>query len=106
MVNAPVRALSAGLVCSLWNRTLPTGSWWWKSMVLEVNVGGFSPLLFIAADLLPGGAAIVANTAPRVVMALSPLRGRRVHAVEVAAGCMAVTGVAALVPPSSGATDG
>ena len=99
MVTALIRALPAGVVLLVWNRTLPKGDWWWKSFVLgALNIGCFFALLFISADLLPGGAAaVITNTGPLVVMAASPfLLGRRIRAAEVIAGMVAVAGVACL----------
>ena len=42
-----LRALPAGLILILITRTLPTGSWWWRSAVLGIlNIGLFFTLLF------------------------------------------------------------
>jgi len=95
-----LRALPAGLMLLLWFRRLPRGQWWWKSAVLGVvNIGGFFALLFAAAYLLPGGvAAIVTNTAPLWVIALSPaLLGTRIQPYQVISALVAVVGVACLV---------
>lgn len=95
-----LRALPAGLIVLLWFRRLPHGSWWWKSAALGVaNIGGFFAFLFLAAYLLPGGvAAIVTNTAPLWVIAMSPLLlGTRLQSVQIIGGIIAVIGVAALV---------
>lgn len=84
----------------MWFRRLPRGQWWWKSAVLGVvNIGGFFALLFAAAYLLPGGvAAIVTNTAPLWVIALSPaLLGTRIQPYQVIGALVAVVGVACLV---------
>lgn len=101
-----LRALPAGLLLLLWFRRLPRGQWWWKSAVLGVvNIGGFFALLFAAAYLLPGGvAAIVTNTAPLWVIALSPaLLGTRIQPYQVIGALVAVVGVACLVLTPSAA---
>ncbi|WP_205856960.1 EamA family transporter, partial [Phytoactinopolyspora endophytica] len=51
-------ALPAGLLILAFTRTLPRGSWWWRSALLgTLNIGAFFALLFIAAYRLPGGVA-------------------------------------------------
>lgn len=95
-----LRALPAGLILLAWFRVLPRGQWWWKSIVLGVlNIGGFFALLFWATFLLPGGvAAVVTNTSPLWVIALSPLiLGTRVKILQLVAALVAICGIAALV---------
>lgn len=95
-----LRALPAGLILLAWFRVLPKGQWWWKSLVLGVlNIGGFFALLFWATFLLPGGvAAVVTNTSPLWVIALSPLvLGARVKILQLVAALVAICGIAALV---------
>ncbi|WP_454083611.1 EamA family transporter [Georgenia sp. Marseille-Q6866] len=68
---ALVRALPAGLVALALTRILPTGAWWWKAAVLGVlNIGAFFPLLFFAAERLPGGVAATLGAAQPVVVAV------------------------------------
>src|SRR5690606_20195052 len=58
MFAALSRALPAGLLALVLTRRLPSGSWWWKSMVLgALNIGVFFTLLFVTAERLPGGIA-------------------------------------------------
>ncbi|MFD0891591.1 EamA family transporter, partial [Streptosporangium algeriense] len=53
-----LRALPAGLLALAITRTLPKGAWWGRATVLGVlNIGLFLPLLFVAAERLPGGVA-------------------------------------------------
>lgn len=95
-----IRAFPAGVILLAWFRVLPTGQWWWKATVLGVlNIGAFFAFLFWAAFLLPGGvAAVITNTAPLWVIALSPLvLGTRVRGLQILATLVAVAGVAALV---------
>ncbi|GAA1206480.1 EamA family transporter [Rhodoglobus aureus] len=66
-----VRALPAGLIALALARQLPTGAWWWKSLVLGVlNIGAFFPLLFIAAYRLPGGVAATLGAAQPLIVAV------------------------------------
>ncbi|MGO4612549.1 EamA family transporter [Nocardia sp. 2YAB30] len=68
-----LRALPAGLIAMALTRTLPRGLWWGKAAVLGVlNIGLLFPLLFLAAERLPGGvAATLAAAQPLVVAALA-----------------------------------
>ncbi len=68
-----LRALPAGLIALAVTRTLPRGAWWWKAAALGVlNIGLFFPLLFVAAERLPGGvAATLGATQPLVVAVLA-----------------------------------
>src|SRR5690606_2074355 len=70
---AMMRALPAGLIAIALARQLPRGSWWWRSLILGVlNMGAFFPLLFIAAQHLPGGvAATLGATQPMVIAFLA-----------------------------------
>lgn len=65
-----LRALPAGLVLLAACRRLPTGSWWWRSLVLgTLNVGAFFVLIYVAAQLLPTSvASTVMATSPVVMM--------------------------------------
>ncbi|MEU5695929.1 EamA family transporter [Actinosynnema sp. NPDC020468] len=95
-----LRALPAGLLLVLWTRRLPSGVWWWRSLVLgALNIGAFFPLLFVAAYRLPGGvAATVGAVQPLIVAGLSTaLLGTRLRARTVLAGIAGVVGVSLLV---------
>ncbi len=65
-----LRALPAGLVLLAACRRLPSGSWWWRSLVLgTLNVGAFFVLIYVAAQLLPTSvASTVMATSPVVMM--------------------------------------
>ena len=68
---ALLRTLPAGLIAMLIARRPPHGSWWWKSLVLGVlNMGIFLPLLFVAAQHLPGGVAATLAACQPVIVAL------------------------------------
>ncbi|GAA2180580.1 EamA family transporter [Leucobacter tardus] len=97
---ALVRALPAGVLALLIARRLPHGSWWWKSLVLgTLNMGAFFPLLFIAAQHLPGGvAATLGAVQPLVVAGLAvTILQERVSAWRLGWGATGVAGVALVV---------
>ncbi|WP_306307669.1 EamA family transporter [Nocardia paucivorans] len=68
-----LRALPAGLIALVITRALPRGSWWGKAAVLGIlNIGLLFPMLFVAAERLPGGvAATLAAAQPLVVAVLA-----------------------------------
>jgi drug/metabolite transporter (DMT)-like permease/putative NADH-flavin reductase len=68
-----MRALPAGLLGLALTRVLPRGDWWWKAAVLgALNIGALFPLLFLAAERLPGGvAATLSATQPLLVAGLA-----------------------------------
>ncbi len=70
---ALLRSLPMGLLAVGVTGVLPRGDWWWKIAVLGgLNIGTFLPLLFIAAERLPGGvAATLAAAQPLAVAGLS-----------------------------------
>ncbi|NUS13465.1 MAG: EamA family transporter, partial [Streptomyces sp.] len=66
-----LRALPAGLIALALTRTLPRGAWWGKAAVLGVlNIGLFLPLLFTAAERLPGGVAATLGAVQPLAVAL------------------------------------
>ncbi|MBN6041243.1 EamA family transporter [Amycolatopsis sp. 195334CR] len=66
-----MRALPAGLIALALTRTLPRGVWWWRAAALGVlNIGLFFPLLFTAAERLPGGVAATLGAGQPLVVAL------------------------------------
>nr|WP_276330297.1 EamA family transporter [Actinomadura madurae] len=68
-----VRSLPLGLLAVALSRTPPRGDWWWKAPVLGIfNIGAFFPLLFLAAERLPGGvAATLGSVQPLIVTGLA-----------------------------------
>lgn len=95
---AMLRALPAGLALLLITRRLPSGIWWWRSLVLgALNFSIFLSLLFVAAYRLPGGvAATVSSVQPLLVVFFaylvlaSPVRGWSVVAALVGAAGVAL----------------
>ncbi|MDT7781752.1 MAG: putative blue pigment (indigoidine) exporter [Pseudonocardiales bacterium] len=95
-----LRALPAGLMLIALARELPRGEWWWRSLVLgALNIGAFTPLLFLAAYRLPGGvAATLLAIQPLFVAALaSRFLGQRLTPRIVLAGLAGLLGVSLLV---------
>ncbi len=108
LLAAGVRALPAGLLLVAMSRRLPSGVWWWRSLVLGMlNVGLFFPLIFAGAYRLPGGvAATIGAVSPLLVMGLSFLVGGvRPQARVLLAGVGGVIGVGLLVLSSQAKID-
>ncbi|MCI1017940.1 EamA family transporter [Microbacterium sp. C5A9] len=93
-----LRSLPAGVIALALARTLPTGGWWLRSLLLgTLNIGAFFPLLFLAAERLPGGvAAAVAGVQPLIILSLGalvlrdPVRPGTAAAAVVGAGGVAL----------------
>lgn len=97
---ALLRALPAGLIALAISRRLPRGAWWWKSLVLgTLNIAAFFPLLFLAAQELPGGvAATLGASQPIMVAFLAVLiLHERLSRWRVVWGLVGVAGVALVV---------
>lgn len=95
-----MRALPAGLLGLAISRVLPSGGWWWKTAVLGAfNIGALFPLLFLAAERLPGGvAATLGATQPLMVagLAFAVIR-ERPTAWRLAWGALGAAGVGLVV---------
>lgn len=95
-----LRSLPAGLVALALGRALPPRGWWLKSLALGIlNIGAFFPLLFLAAERLPGGvAAAVAGVQPLIILGLGALVLRdRIRPLTAAAAAVGAGGVALVV---------
>ncbi len=100
LLSGAIRALPAGLAVLMITRTLPHGSWWWRSTVLgTLNIGAFFALLFAAAYRLPGGvAATLVSVQPLMVAGLAfALLGERPTRWRLGWGVTGVVGVALMV---------
>ncbi|NYF10008.1 putative blue pigment (indigoidine) exporter [Leifsonia sp. AK011] len=100
--GALIRALPAGLILLALARRLPTGSWWWKSLVLGVlNIGAFFVLVYLAAQLLPSSiASTVMATSAGVILVLAwPLLSQRPQLVSVIGAAIGFAGVAVMLSP-------
>jgi probable blue pigment (indigoidine) exporter len=108
LLSATLRALPTGLALLAFTRRLPSGEWWWRSLLLGLcNIGMFFPLLFLAAYRLPGGlASTLQATSPLVVMALAALLiGERAGVARIAAAGVGIAGVGLLVLRSPSGLD-
>ena len=105
---ALMRALPIGLLLLALRPTLPTGSWWWKSLVLgTLNIGAFFVLIFVAAYRLPSGmAATLTATAPIAMMMVAWLLiAERPRLTSLGAAVLGIAGVALLVLRAGFAVD-
>ncbi|MGW4804190.1 EamA family transporter [Kitasatospora sp. NPDC004272] len=103
-----LRALPAGLIALALTRTLPRGAWWGKAAVLGVlNIGLFLPLLFTAAERLPGGVAATLGAAQPMIVALLtvPVLRQRLSPRRLGWGLVGVAGVGLVVIGPSAALD-
>lgn len=65
-----MRTLPPGIIALALSRQLPRGHWWWKSLVLGgLNMAAFFPLLFVAAQRLPGGVAATLGAIQPILIA-------------------------------------
>ncbi|ABL80151.1 MULTISPECIES: EamA family transporter [unclassified Nocardioides] len=97
---ALMRSLPIGLLAILLTRVLPRRDWWWKAAVLGMlNIGSFFPLLFIAAERLPGGVAATLGAAqPLFVTGLAVVMlGERLSLLRLAWGVVGLVGVGLVV---------
>ncbi|SJN12886.1 Permease of the drug/metabolite transporter (DMT) superfamily [Leucobacter sp. 7(1)] len=97
---ALMRALPAGMLAILLTRSLPRGSWWWKSAVLgTLNIGAFFPLLFISAERLPGGVAATLGALQPIIVTFLVIvvLGERLSRWRLAWGLVGVAGIAMVV---------
>lgn len=103
-----LRALPAGLIALAVTRTVPRGTWWGKATVLGVlSIGLFFPLLFVAAERLPGGvAATLAAAQPLIVAILAvTVLHESPSAWRIGWGAMGVVGVGLVVIGPNAALD-
>ncbi|MGZ8804880.1 MAG: DMT family transporter [Microbacterium sp.] len=103
-----LRALPAGLILLLIARRLPTGAWWWRSMVLgALNVGGFFVLIYIAGQRLPSSlAATLMSTSAVVMMLLAwAMLRQRPRVIAVIGATVGLAGVAIMLGLGGGPVD-
>ncbi|BBH70287.1 ABC transporter permease [Actinoplanes sp. OR16] len=96
LYGAALRALPAGLLLLLVRRRLPTGDWWWKSLVLgTLNMGAFFALIYLAAQTLPTSiASTIMATSPVVLMLFAWLTlSERPQTLHLAGAAIGVAGV-------------
>ena len=108
LLAATLRALPAGLIILAFTRTLPKGSWWWRSLVLgTLNIGAFFAFLFISAYRLPGGvSATLGAIHPLLVAVLTvAVLHEAVSRRALTAAAVGLGGVALLVLTPDAALD-
>lgn len=104
-----LRALPAGLILLAITRSLPHGTWWWRSLVLGVlNVSAFFVLVYLAAQLLPSSmASTLMATSPAVMMLLAwPLVAERPRILALIAAVLGLLGVCAMLLTGVGMVNG
>ena len=95
-----LRALPAGIIVLLIARRLPSGSWWWRSLVLgTLNVGGFFVLVYVAGQRLPSSlaATLMSTSAACMLLFAWLLLHRRPRLAAVAGAAMGLVGVAIML---------
>ncbi|MFD7559131.1 EamA family transporter [Streptomyces sp. NPDC059835] len=106
---AVMRSLPGGLLLLLLTRVSPRGAWWWKSAVLgALNIGAVYALLFVAAELLPGGVAgTLAAIQPIMVAGLAVVVLReRVSVWRIGWGIAGAVGVGLVILGPGARLDG
>lgn len=109
LTAAMLRSLPAGLLLLVLRRKLPSGSWWWKSVVLGLlNCSAFFVLVYVAAKLLPTSiAAMLMSLSPIAMMLIAwGLVSERPTARRLLGAAMGLLGVVLLMAASVGAIDG
>ncbi|MFJ2621678.1 DMT family transporter [Glutamicibacter sp. NPDC087344] len=94
------RALPAGLMLLAVSRRLPTGGWWWKSVILgAVNVGAFFVLVYAAAQLLPASVAstVMAMSAATLMILAWPIVKEKPAVLPLAGALVGFLGVGLMV---------
>ena len=103
-----LRALPAGLILVAITRSLPRGSWWWRSLVLgTLNIGAFFAFLFISAYRLPGGVSATLGAIHPLLVALLTVvvLHEAIARRAVVAAVVGLAGVAMLVLTPDAALD-
>ncbi|MEU4693933.1 DMT family transporter [Actinoplanes sp. NPDC023714] len=96
LYGAAIRALPAGLLLLLVRRRMPTGVWWWRSLVLgTLNMGAFFALVYLAAQTLPTSiASTIMATSPVVLMLFAWMAlAERPQALHLAGAATGIAGV-------------
>lgn len=108
LYGGAIRALPAGLLLLAVSRTLPHGSWRWKSLVLgALNMGIFFALIYLAAQRLPTSVASTVMATSPVVMMLAgwALLAERPQWWTLAGAGAGITGVCLMVFTRGAAID-
>lgn len=98
--GAVLRAVPAGILLSVVARRRPTGSWWWRSVVLgTLTIGAFFVLVYVAATSLPASiASTLMAVSPATLMLLAwPLLGQRPRRAALVGAALGFVGVCAML---------
>ncbi|MCX5180968.1 EamA family transporter [Streptomyces virginiae] len=104
-----LRALPGGLIALALTRTPPRGAWWMRLAVLgTLNIGLLFPLLFVAAERLPGGVAATLTAAMPLMVTLLAVTvlGERLSARRLTWGVIGVVGIGLVVVGPAAELDG
>lgn len=100
LMSAAIRALPAGLLLFLFSPKLPTGEWWWKSLVLgALNFSIFWSLLFVAAYRLPGGVAATLGAMQPLIVVFAAyfILNTKIRKISIFSALLGIFGVALLL---------
>ncbi|WP_162651279.1 EamA family transporter [Lentilitoribacter sp. Alg239-R112] len=100
LMSAAIRALPAGLLLLLFSPKLPTGEWWWKTLVLgALNFSVFWWLLFVAAYRLPGGVAATLGAMQPLIVVFAAffILNVPIRKVSISSAILGIFGVALLL---------
>lgn len=95
-----LRALPAGLLLFAVRPQLPSGAWWWRSLVLgTLNMGAFFVLVYLSAQLLPTSlASTIMASGPVVMMLIAwALLRERPRSLAWAGAALGIAGVALML---------
>jgi probable blue pigment (indigoidine) exporter len=104
LYGAVIRALPAGLLLLALARKRPTGSWWWKSLVLgTLNTSVFFTLIYVAAQALPTSlASMIMATSPVVLMLLAwPVTAERPTGAKLTGAAIGIGGAGLMLLTSA-----
>lgn len=104
--GAFLRAAPAALVLLLLARRLPSGVWWWRSLVLgTLNIGVFFVLVYLAAQHLPSSiATVIAATSSAGMLLLGwAILAERPRLLGALGAALGIGGTAAMVLAGAGA---
>lgn len=105
---ATMRALPVGILLFLYYRQLPSGAWWFKSIVLgAISVTLAFGTFFVGATRLPGSVAstIFVLQPVMVILLCRVMLHQKVHLLSLAAGALGVIGVGLLVLTANNSLD-
>lgn len=98
--GAVLRAVPAGILLCAVSRRRPSGSWWWRSVVLgTLTIGGFFVLVYVAATTLPSSvASTLMAVSPAALMLLAwPLLAQRPRTTQLVGAALGFIGVCAML---------